>query len=123
MVAVHMQDKAYMESSTARQLMKDLFDNSQVMSNEVVDYSQPLLLQGDLWDPMSNTANPEFAEHGYDYWSFDSLDQKMISGHPIIQWPWPHADLFLLFSSCSLTFWKLAWRLIISPQLVPSSDQ
>jgi hypothetical protein len=97
MVAAHMQDKSYMESMSSKQLMKDLFDSSQVMSPEAVYFARPLHLQGDLWDPTCNRANPEFSEHGYDYWSFDSLDQKMISGHPITQWPWPHANLFLLF--------------------------
>lgn len=97
MVAAHMQDRSYMECTTAKQLMKDIFDSSQVMSAEAVDNTQPLILNSDLWDPTVNKANPEFAEHGYEYWSFDSLDQKMINGHPITQWPWPHANLFVLF--------------------------
>jgi len=92
-----MQDKAYMEFAPARQLMKDIFNNSQALNAEAVANSSQLMLSSNLWDQKANTAHQEFAQHGYDYWSFDSLDPKTTAGHPIVQWPWPHGDLFLLF--------------------------
>jgi len=97
MVAAHMQDKAYMECSRSRRLMRDLFENSQEMSSEGVSYVQPITLRGDLWDPAMERSNQEFAEHGFDYWSFNDYDENAVAGHPIALWPWPHADLFLLF--------------------------
>merc|ERR550532_1788787 len=77
--------------------MKCLFDNSVAMSPEVVDRAKPVSLQGDLWNPAKNTSNREYAEHGTDFWSFESHDDEMSKGHPITQWPWPHADLHFLF--------------------------
>jgi len=97
MTAAHMQDKAYMECSRSRRLMRDLFENSQEMSSEGVSYVQPITLRGDLWDPAMERSNQEFAEHGFDYWSFNDYDENAVAGHPIALWPWPHADLFLLF--------------------------
>merc|ERR1719362_2636794 len=32
-----------------------------------------------------------------DHWSFDTIDQQIVTGHPLTLWPWPHANLFLLF--------------------------
>lgn len=97
MAVAHMQDKAYTESYASMELMRELFDNSQEMSPEGVSYFQPILLKGDLWDPGVCNSNPEFAEFGFDHWSFTSYDQKMAHGHPISLWPWPHSSLFLLF--------------------------
>mmetsp|Transcript_10519 Transcript_10519/g.32707 ORF Transcript_10519/g.32707 Transcript_10519/m.32707 type:complete len:997 (-) Transcript_10519:194-3184(-) len=97
MVAAHMQDKAYMESEMSRSLMKCLFDSSQAMSADVVERATPVPLQGDLWNPAKNTAHEEFCREGFEYWSFESLEDETAVGHPIIQWPWPHADLYFLF--------------------------
>lgn len=97
MAVAHLQDRSYMESPTSMQMMKDLFDNSQEMSSEGVSYFQPILLKGDLWDPGLCASSPEFAEYGFDHWSFNGYDQKLTNGHPITLWPWPHANLFLLF--------------------------
>mmetsp|Transcript_25228 Transcript_25228/g.69344 ORF Transcript_25228/g.69344 Transcript_25228/m.69344 type:complete len:943 (-) Transcript_25228:21-2849(-) len=97
LVAAHVQDRAYMECETSRNLMKFLFDSSEAMSHEVVCTSKPVTLSGDLWNPAKSTTHREFMEHGFEYWSFESHDDEMCNGHPITQWPWPHADLFFLF--------------------------
>lgn len=97
LAVAHMQDKAYMESELSRGLMKYLFDNSQAMSPEVVASSSPVGLSGDLWNPSKCNTNREFAENGFDDWSFESCDEDACRGHPIMQWPWPYADLFFLF--------------------------
>jgi hypothetical protein len=97
-VAAHMQDRAYMESKISRNLMKQLFDSSEEMSPEAVEVFEPLTLPGDLWHPDKNlSASAEFREHGWDYWSFDSMDSEAAKNHPLLQWPWPWADLFFLF--------------------------
>jgi len=96
MAVGHCQDRAYMEADMSRNLMRYLFDNSHSMSPEVVSAMTPVNLQGDLWHPGKNTQHPDFAEHGFDYWSFESYDETS-HGHPLTQWPWPHADLLLLF--------------------------
>mmetsp|Transcript_21570 Transcript_21570/g.50283 ORF Transcript_21570/g.50283 Transcript_21570/m.50283 type:complete len:846 (-) Transcript_21570:36-2573(-) len=96
MVAAHMQDRSYMESESSKALMKALFSSSTELGPDTIAGSQAVTLSGELWDP-SLSGNPEFSEHGYDSWSFHSLDQSSCSGHPVTLWPWPHADLFLLF--------------------------
>jgi hypothetical protein len=96
-VTAHMQDKAFMESKLAKDMMKQLFDNSEVMSVEGVEAFEPILLSADLWNPTKNFGNREFSEFGLNYWSFDSSECEASAGHPILQWPWPWADLFFLF--------------------------
>jgi hypothetical protein len=96
MVVGHMQDKAYMETDTSRNLLRYLFDNSQVMSAEYVLKANPLPLPNDLWNP-ARSPHREFAEHGFERWSFESYSDERSKGHPITQWPWPHADLIMLF--------------------------
>jgi hypothetical protein len=67
------------------------------MSVDGVESFEPIPLSGDLWNPAKNFANPEFCEFGLNYWSFDSAESEASAGHPIVQWPWPWADLFFLF--------------------------
>jgi len=67
------------------------------MSPEVVYSATPVGLSGDLWNPAKCASHREFAEHGFDFWSFESCDEEASKGHPIMQWPWPYADLFLFF--------------------------
>lgn len=96
-VAAHMQDKSYMESKLGRDLLKQLFQSSEAMSPKTVDEYDPICLSGDLWCSRKNPANMEFRENGFDYWSFNTCDDAARVHHPIAQWPWPWADLFLLF--------------------------
>jgi hypothetical protein len=96
-VTAHMQDKAYMESKLGKDMMKQLFENSEVMSVDGVESFEPIVLSGDLWNPSKNFGNPEFSEFGMNFWSFESVESEASSGHPVLQWPWPWADLFFLF--------------------------
>lgn len=97
MVATHMQDKSYMECPEAKQMMKRLLENSQPLTHEGISWIQPVILEGDLWDPNECKTSAEFKRFGYDYWSFDSFEQREASGHPITLWPWPHGNLYLFF--------------------------
>jgi len=97
LVLGHVQDRSYMESDLSRHLMKQLFENSQVMSANVVDHFQSVVLPSDLWNKAKSRSNVEFSEHGWDYWSFETADHPMFIDHPLTQWPWPHGDLFFLF--------------------------
>jgi hypothetical protein len=125
-VAAHMQDRAYMESKLSRNLMKQLFDSSEEMSPEAVEVFEPLTLPGDLWHPDKNTMHAEFREHGWDYWSFDACEQESSRGHPLLQWPWPWADLFFLFyressdaasASCSGRGVEVDWSFMTEKRL------
>mmetsp|Transcript_3508 Transcript_3508/g.6715 ORF Transcript_3508/g.6715 Transcript_3508/m.6715 type:complete len:949 (+) Transcript_3508:52-2898(+) len=97
MAVAHLQDKAWMEAEVPRSMLRHLFDRSQAMSQDQVTNSRPVQLQGDFWNQVKNTAHREFAEHGHEFWSFDSYDDPMAHGHPITQFPWPHANLVFLF--------------------------
>mmetsp|Transcript_109564 Transcript_109564/g.353615 ORF Transcript_109564/g.353615 Transcript_109564/m.353615 type:complete len:915 (+) Transcript_109564:37-2781(+) len=97
LVVGHLQDRAYMECETSRQFMQLLFNKSQAMSPRVVNKPPTVCLPGDLWNPARNTRHREFAEHGFDYWSFNTYEDSLSRGHPITQWPWPYANLFFLF--------------------------
>lgn len=97
MAAAHMQDKAWMEADSSRNLMRYMFNCSQAMSPETVNRSTAITVQGDFWNPSKNPSHCEFKEHGFEYWSFESYDDEMSRGHPITQFPWPHADLLFLF--------------------------
>merc|ERR1712216_740104 len=95
--ANHVLDKTYMESACAKSMLKKLFDSSDVMQGKLIDMIDPINLTGDFWNPAKNTANQEFHEHGFDYWSFERADQEAAKDHPLVQWPWPWADLFFFF--------------------------
>jgi hypothetical protein len=96
-VAAHAQDKAYMDSKMSKDLMRHIFSAAVPMNSESVDDFDTLDLPSDLWNPVKNASHREFRSHGMDFWSFDACDQEESAGHPILQWPWPHADLFLLY--------------------------
>jgi len=97
-VAAHMQDAAYMDSPKSKLLMRQLFESSVVMDRAVTDSVEDyVVLGGDLWDPQRHATNAEFREHGMAFWSFESPHAQAARGHPVAEWPWPHADLFLLF--------------------------
>jgi len=97
MVAAHMQDQAYMTSETSKSLFQQLYARSNPMSARNVTKAQICHLSGELWNPARNHSNREFIENGFDYWSFDSFSDEAANGHPIMLWPWPQADIFLLF--------------------------
>jgi hypothetical protein len=97
MTAAHMQDRAWMESDSSRNLMRHMFNCSQAMSPETVSRSTAITVQGDIWNSGKNLSHSEFREHGFEYWSFESHEDDMSRGHPITQFPWPHADLLFLF--------------------------
>jgi len=92
----HMQDKAYMECKMAKQMFKNLFEVAHPL-NFPAEARPTTSLFGDLWDHGKNKSHPEFAEHGYDNWSFNKYNDESVTGHPIASWPWPYADLFIIF--------------------------
>jgi len=96
-VAVHMQDRAYMECPRSKDLLSQLFQRSEPMSSTAVDDFAPLELPGDLWDPAQNGANAEFRRHGFRRWSFSHAGEAAARGHPAVSWPWPCGDIFFLF--------------------------
>jgi hypothetical protein len=97
LTAAHVQDKAYMESANAKSMLKKLFESSDVMQGRYIDMFDPVNLTGDFWNPAKNGVNREFHEHGFEYWSFERADQEAAKDHPLVQWPWPWADLFFFF--------------------------
>jgi len=97
MVVAHMQDQAYMASETSKSLFQQLYARSNPMSARNVTKAQVCHLSGELWNPSRNHSSREFVENGFDYWSFENFDDAASKGHPVMLWPWPHADVFLLF--------------------------
>jgi len=97
-VAAHAQDPAYMDASQlGQELMKYIFECSTELTGQAVDEFEPVVLTGDLWNPSKNTANREFHEHGFNYWSFEDEHSAESRGHPVFTWPWPWGDLFFFF--------------------------
>lgn len=96
-VAVHMQDRAYMECPRSKELLSQLFHRSEPMSSTAVDDFAPLGLPGDIWEPAQNGANAEFRRHGFRRWSFSHAGDSAARGHPAVSWPWPCGDIFFLF--------------------------
>jgi len=99
LVVAHLQDKAYMESSASKALLKRLFDSSEAMSAEAVDRAPLVSLPGELWGFGSTSSSPPARSTGGDMtdWSFDTYDDEAARGHPVTRWPWPCGDLFLFF--------------------------
>lgn len=96
-VAAHMQDRAYVESELAKELMQRLIDGSNVLTPKGATNIDPIILPGDLWSPEYNLSNREFSKNGFDFWSFEQVNDERARGHPLLQWPWPWAHLFFLF--------------------------
>lgn len=97
-VATHMQDSAYMDTSQwGPELMRYMFESSVALNADMADDFEPIVLSGDLWNPGKNTTNREFHEHGFSFWSFEDEHSAESQGHPVFAWPWPWADLYLMF--------------------------
>jgi membrane protein implicated in regulation of membrane protease activity len=94
---VHMQDRAYMESKHAKELLRQLFSASEAMSAGTVEEFVPAALPGDLWTPAKNGMNKQFHDHGFDHWSWQRATDKEAAGHPLVVFPWPGADLLFFF--------------------------
>ncbi|CAK0802333.1 unnamed protein product [Prorocentrum cordatum] len=95
-VAAHMQDAAWMRCKTSIELMRMLFAKSRPLNSCCAEELECTELPGSFWQPESNQANPEFSQHGFGFWSFQKASSAYADRHPVTQFPWPFADLFLL---------------------------
>jgi len=93
---VHMQDKALAESRTRRTLMRQLFDNSQLMTKEVVAGFVPMTLQGDRHDATTTRMDDGF--RNVSDLDDESLPRNVDEPPP----PWPSSDLIICFYRESL---------------------
>jgi hypothetical protein len=85
---VHLQEKGLAESRKRRTLMRQLFENSQLMTNEVVAGFVPMTLQGDMCDAIKE-INDGF--RNVDEYGIESPSRRVATS----QSPWPSSDLII----------------------------
>merc|ERR1711957_324974 len=94
LVCAHSQDAAF-SSKEGKSLMNMIFESAVPLPKANLDLP-PVELPNKFWKQHKDHPNAEFKDNGWDYWSFDSLQNAKAKDHPLGGLP-AAGSLYLLF--------------------------